>query len=74
MRCALLVVVSCCVGCSDGRFDDTLEALLAPLEASPDDFVDTVLHLEAAECSEDAAVLTDTRDGTMWIIRTLPNC
>jgi hypothetical protein len=36
--------------------------------------VETSLHLEASECSEDAVVLIDLRDGTTLIIRTLPNC
>ncbi len=56
------------------NMEDTFEALLAPARANPESFVETTLHLEASECSEDAVVLIDLRDGTMLIIRTLPNC
>jgi hypothetical protein len=56
------------------NLEDTFDALLAPARANPESFVETRLHLEASECSEDAVVLIDLRDGTMLIIRTLPNC
>jgi len=57
-----------------GRLDALHEALTSAPRAEPSRFYETVLRIEASECSQDAAILVDPADNRIWVVHILPRC
>jgi hypothetical protein len=57
----------------DSRFD-LIETLSVELDTNPGAYLTLPFELDLSECSEEANVLIDTRDGSVLIVHQLQNC
>ena len=56
------------------RLDELHAAITAGPRNDPNRFYETLLEIEASECSQDAAVLIDPVDNRIWVIHRNPRC
>ncbi|MBI3184329.1 MAG: hypothetical protein HYZ28_19520 [Myxococcales bacterium] len=50
------------------------QSLTAAPRANPSAFYEATLRIEAAECSQDAAVLMDPTNNRIWVVHRFPRC